>query len=123
MTIQLSDNGVYYKHVYSLVAFCKALCNAAKALIVLAMGIIVNFLVVTGIFMIPCILTPVDTEEEEAPQPAFGNLTTCDEVRSLGFIILVDVFAAVLIASELAKHIANSTKHNLFYRSIHFVFE
>jgi hypothetical protein len=70
------------------------------------------------LYDIPCIPTPVDTEEEEAPQPAFGNLTTCDEVRSSGFIILVDVFAAVLIASELEKHIANSTKHNLFYHSI-----
>ncbi len=86
--------------------------KAAIALIVLVAGIIVNILVVTAIFMIPCVPATVDMkeeeekeEEEEGPQPAFGNLTTCNEVRSPGFIILgvADVFAAVLIVSELAK--------------------
>lgn len=81
--------------------------RSAIALIVLAIGIVVNFLVVMGIYAVPC-TTPVpnpEEEEEEQLQPAFGTLATCSDAHTAGFIILglADAFAIYLVASELAK--------------------
>jgi hypothetical protein len=80
--------------------------RSAIALIVLAIGIVVNFLVVMGIYAVPC-TTPVPNpeEEEEQVQPAFGTLATCSDAHTAGFIILglADAFAIYLVVSELAK--------------------
>ena len=75
------------------------------ALIVLAIGIVVNILMVNAIFTITCTDAPVNAEDGEAPRPAFTDVAACDQVRPAGFILLglADVFAAALIVSELAK--------------------
>ena len=85
--------------------------RASIALIVIAIGIVLNTLIVMGILAAPC-TTPAPPAAEEgaegqeaAQQPAFGDLTTCDSIRSSGFIILglADAFAAALVGAELAK--------------------
>lgn len=68
-----------------------------------------NALVVMGIFAVPCISAPPQTNTDQkssTPSPAFGSLTDCSQARTGGFIILglADTFAAIMVASELAKH-------------------
>ena len=79
--------------------------RSAIALIVLAIGIVVNFLVVMGIYAVPCTTPVPNPEEEEQVQPAFGTLATCSDAHTAGFIILglADAFAIYLVVSELAK--------------------
>lgn len=78
----------------------------SKALIALAIGIVVNALVITGIFEVPCIPAPPQTNTTATAAPAFGSLSDCSQARTPGFIIvgLADTFAAVMVISELAKH-------------------
>lgn len=75
------------------------------ALIALAAGAIVNFLVVLAIFAAQCDPTPIVVEEDSGPQPVFGSMTHCDQSRPAGLIILglADAFFATLMASELSK--------------------
>ena len=84
--------------------------RSATALIVLAIGIVANFLVITGITGMPCTPTAAPTEEEEEEESAAAasplmSLTTCEGARFGGFVLvaLADVFAAVLIVPELAR--------------------
>ncbi len=83
--------------------------RSATALIVLAIGIVANFLVITGIMGMPCMPTAAPTEEEEEESAATASplmsLTTCEGARFGGFVLvaLADVFAAVLIVPELAR--------------------
>ena len=83
--------------------------RSATALIVLAIGIVANFLVITGITGMPCTPTAAPTEEEEEESAAVASplmsLTTCEGARFGGFVLvaLADVFAAVLIVPELAR--------------------
>jgi hypothetical protein len=75
------------------------------ALIALASGIVVNFLVVLGIFAAQCDPSPIVVKKDENPPPAFGSMSHCDQARPVGFVILglADAFFAALMASELSK--------------------
>ena len=82
--------------------------KSSKALIALAIGIVVNALVIMGIFEVPCIPAPpqTNTTPPGTSAPAFGSLSDCSQARTVGFIIvgLADTFAAIMVTSELAKH-------------------
>ena len=80
-----------------------------KALIALGIGIVVNAIVIIGVFSVPC-TTPVPSQNSNqnstTPTPAFASLTDCPQIRTAGFIVLglADAFALALAVSELAKH-------------------
>ena len=83
--------------------------KSSKALISVGIGIVVNAIVIIGIFAVPCITPPpsqTSNQTSTSPTPAFGSLTECSQIRTAGFIILglADAFAVALVASELAKH-------------------
>jgi hypothetical protein len=80
-----------------------------KALIAIGIGVLVNALVLMGIFAVPCASAPYQTNSDQKssiPAPAFGSLSDCSQARTGGFIILglADAFAAIMVASELSKH-------------------
>ena len=81
--------------------------RSAIALIVLAIGVVTNFLVIMGIYAVPCTVPAPPGPEEEEPQaqPAFGTLATCSDAHTAGFIILglADAFAVYMVVSELGK--------------------
>jgi hypothetical protein len=86
--------------------------KSSKALVALGIGIAVNALVITGIFVVPCTTSTssappkTGTNQPSTSAPAFGSLSDCSQARTAGFLIvgLADTFAAVMVASELAKH-------------------
>ena len=83
--------------------------KSSKALIALAIGIVVNALVIMGIFEVPCTTSAPQQTNSTQPgtsTPAFSSISDCPQARTAGFIIvgLADTFAAVMVTSELAKH-------------------
>jgi len=63
------------------------------------------------ILEVPCTTSTSDPQQTNRTQPgtsapAFGSLSDCSQARTAGLLIvgIADVFAAVMVTSELAKH-------------------